>query len=159
MLNKLFSKNPADKKLQSLVGIVLSALVLLLCFMYVFCITRSDDGIKSGMYFTMGSFAEYSDTAILNVLNIFTIIISIGSIVMLALPLMGVDFGIPSFVNWLPGIVASGFQGLSVLIGWFGMMDKFDAPKVYTGPSMFGWLALVLCACVCTYSGLRIKNK
>ena len=166
MLNKLFSNNPEDKKLQTIVGIALSALVLIFCFLSVYTISVEVFGFKTAQDYTLAGFAaENPDLAFLGTLNTLIIICAIGSIALLVLPMAGIELKLPTMINWLPAAVAGAAQALGIIIGWLAasselkkLEDMGMSDAVKFGPNLMGWIAIVAGIALAAYAVLMIKG-
>jgi hypothetical protein len=162
MLNKLLSHNPEDKKLQQVLGMALSAIVLLFCFLNVLTVSTKVFGMKIAESYNMFGFAENADAGLVSILAILTIICSLGSLALLILPMAGIDLKLPEMFTWLPGLAAGGLEILAILMGWISCMDDVKEAKSYgvdffAGPNFLGFIAILFAAAACAYAFLRIK--
>lgn len=162
MLNKLLSNNPEDKKLQTALGMALSAIVLLFCFLNVFTVSTKYFGVKLAESYNMFGFAEQAEAGLVSVLAVMSIICALGSLALLVLPLAGIDLKLPEKFTWLAGLAAGGLEILAILMGWISCMDDMKEAKsygvdFYAGPSFLGFIAILFALAACAYAFLRIK--
>lgn len=163
MLNKLFSADPSAKKLQSIVAIALSALVLIFCFVDVFFVANESKEETTNLE----TYFSGEDQGFLNILMIIT---AIASLVLVALPMLNIQ-GIPTLpaiVTYLPGIIAGAIQAYGLLLGWFDMIDAFGELKKVAnkigmkfsyGLNFAGILALVSSLALIGFMVALLKNN
>lgn len=162
MLNKLLSNNPEDKKLQQALGMALSAIVLLFCFLNVFTVSTKVFGMKMSESYNMFGFADTADAGLVSILAVLSIICCLGSLVLFVLPMAGINLKLPEMFTWLPGLAAAGLEILAILVGWISCMDDMKDAKAYgvdfyAGPNFLGFLAIVFALVAGAYAFLRIK--